>query len=60
MFILLIAEHPLDYHNILLRSFNQRPHFISLEVVQLFMHGHHPIRIMKYIFYFERLKRRDK
>jgi hypothetical protein len=27
-------------------SFNHRPNIIALEVVQLFLHDHHPIRIM--------------
>jgi hypothetical protein len=46
MFILLIVEHPLDTYNILFWSFNQRSRFIALEVVQLFLHSHHQIRIM--------------
>jgi hypothetical protein len=29
----------------LLWSFNQRPQFIALEVVQFFLYGHHPIQI---------------
>jgi hypothetical protein len=41
--VLLIAEYPFGIHNILLWSFNQRSHFIALEVVQFFLHSHHPI-----------------
>jgi hypothetical protein len=45
MLILLVAEYPFGTYNILLWSFNQRPHFITLEVVQFLLHSHHPIRI---------------
>jgi hypothetical protein len=43
MFILFVVKYPLGTNNILLWSFNQRPHLIVLEVVQLFLHSHHSI-----------------
>jgi hypothetical protein len=43
MLILFVVEHPFSTNNILLWSFNQRPYFISFEVIQFFLHGHHPI-----------------
>jgi uncharacterized membrane protein len=46
VFILLVVEHPLGSHNILLRTWHQALNFISLEVVELFLHGQHPVRIL--------------
>jgi hypothetical protein len=60
MLVLLVAEHPLGSHNILLGTWHQALNFISLEVVELFLHGQHPIRIMQGFFYPERLNRGDK
>jgi hypothetical protein len=37
--VLLVAEHPLGSHNILLGTWHQAPNFISLEVVELFLPG---------------------
>jgi hypothetical protein len=34
--------------------------FVSLEVVELFLHGQHLVRILQGLFYPERLNRRDK
>jgi hypothetical protein len=39
---------------------HQATYFISLEVVELFLHDHHPIWIMQDFFYLERLNRRNK
>jgi hypothetical protein len=58
--VLLVAEHPLGSHNVLLGTWHQAPNFIPLEVVELFLHGQHPIRILQGLFYPERLNRRDK
>jgi hypothetical protein len=57
---LLVAEHPLGSHNILLWTWHQAPDFISFEVVELFLHGQHPVRIPQGLFYPERLNRRNK
>jgi hypothetical protein len=37
-------------------AWHQAPYFISLEVVELFLHGHDPIQILQGFFYPERLK----
>jgi hypothetical protein len=37
--ILFVAEHPIDSYNILLCTWHQTLDFISLEVVELFLHG---------------------
>jgi hypothetical protein len=58
--ILLVAEHPFDSHNILLRTWNQAPHFISLEVVEVLLPSQHAVRILQGFFYLERLNRRNK
>jgi hypothetical protein len=39
---------------------HQAPNFISLEVVELFLHGQHPVQILQGLFYPERLNGRDK
>jgi hypothetical protein len=57
---LLVVEHPLGSHNILLRTWHQAPHFISLEVVEFFLHGQHSVWILQGFFYPERLNRRNK
>jgi hypothetical protein len=57
---LLVAEHPLGSHNVLLWTWHQAPDFIPFEVVELFLHGQHPVRILQGLFYPERLNRRDK
>src|SRR3954464_12658024 len=47
--ILLIAKNPFGANNVVLRgirSFNKRPNFVSLELMKLFHHSHHPIRIL--------------
>jgi hypothetical protein len=36
------------------------PDFIPFEVVELFLHGQHLVRILQGLFYPERLNRRDK
>jgi hypothetical protein len=58
--VLLVAEHTLGSHNILLGTWHQAPNFISLEVVELFLHGQHPIQILQDLFYPERINRREK
>jgi hypothetical protein len=57
---LLVAEHPLGSYNILLGTWHQAPNFIPIEVVELFLHGQHPVRILQGLFYPERLNRGDK
>jgi hypothetical protein len=57
---LLVAEHPLGSHNVLLWMWHQAPDFIPFEVVELFLHGQHPVRILQGLFYPERLNGRDK
>src|SRR3954470_17832008 len=47
--ILLIAKNPFGANNVVLRgirSFNKRPNFVSLELMKLFHHSHHPIWIL--------------
>jgi hypothetical protein len=39
---------------------HEAPNFISLEVVELFLHGQHPVWILQGFFYPERLNRRNK
>jgi hypothetical protein len=58
--VLLIAEYPLGSHNVFLWTWHHAPNFISLEVVELLLHGQHPVRILQGLFYPERLNRRDK
>jgi hypothetical protein len=60
MLVLLVAEHSLGSHNVLLWTGHQAPNFISFEVVELFLKGQHPVRILQGLFYPERLNRRDK
>jgi hypothetical protein len=58
--VFFVVEHPLGSHSILLWAWHQAPDLISLEVVELFQHGHHPVRILQSFFYPERLNRRNK
>src|ERR1043165_5372239 len=47
--ILLVAEYPFSANNIMLRgirSFNERPHFVSLKLMKLFHHSQQPIWIL--------------
>jgi hypothetical protein len=44
----------------LLWTWHQAPDFISFEVVELFLHGQHPVRILQGFFYPERLNRKNK
>src|SRR3954466_11253605 len=47
--ILLVAKNPFCANNVVLRgirSFNKRPNFVSLELMKLFHHSHHPIWIL--------------
>jgi hypothetical protein len=39
MFVLFVVEHPLGSYNILIRI----PYLIPLEIVELLLHGNHPI-----------------
>jgi hypothetical protein len=43
--VLFVAKHPLGSQNVLLGTRHQCPNFISLEVIELFLHGQHPVRI---------------
>jgi hypothetical protein len=58
--ILLVVEYPLGSHNVLLRTWHQALYFIFLEVIELFLHGQHLVRILQDFFYHERLNRRNK
>jgi hypothetical protein len=57
MLVLLVAKHPLGSHNVLLWTWHQALDFISFEVVELFLHGQHLVRILQGLFYPERLNR---
>jgi hypothetical protein len=46
--------------SILLWTWHQVPHFISLEVVEFFLHGQHLVQILHGFFYPESLNRRNK
>jgi hypothetical protein len=43
--VLFVVEHPLGSHNVLLGTWHQCTNFISLEIVELLLHGQHPVRI---------------
>jgi hypothetical protein len=58
--VLLVAEHPLGSHNVLLWTWHLAPDFVPFKVVRLFLHGQHPVRILQGLFYPKRLNRRDK
>jgi hypothetical protein len=54
-------EHPFGSHNVSLWMWqHQALDFISFEVVELFLHGHHPILILQGFFYPGRLNIRNK
>jgi hypothetical protein len=57
---LFVVENPLGSHNILLWTQHQALDFISLEVVELFLHDHHPVQILKSFFYLKKLNRGNK
>ena len=61
MFILLVSEDPLSADDVLIfrRSFKD-PNFIAGEVVQLFLHGSHPIRVLKRFLYASGFNTRNK
>src|SRR6185437_12166239 len=61
MFILLVSEDPLSADDVLVfwRSFED-PNFIAAEVVQFFLHGHHPIRVLKHFLYASGFNTRNK
>ena len=62
MFILLVLEDPLCSNDIMMLfgSLHKGPYFVAGEVVEFFMHGINPIRIVKYSFYLKGLNTRDK
>src|SRR6185437_2641366 len=61
MFILLVSEDPLSADDVLVfrRSFED-PNFIADEVVQFFLHDHHPIRVLKRFLYASGFNTRNK
>src|SRR6185295_1863518 len=61
MFILLVSKDPLGADDVLVfrRSFED-PNFIAGEVVQLILHGHHPIRVLKRFLYASGFNTRNK
>ena len=62
MGILLVLKYPLGSNDIVIprRSWHQSPHFVALEVVELFMHGIEPIRIFERLIDLVGLDTRDK
>src|SRR6185503_7943306 len=61
MLILFVAEDPLSTNDILiLRTFFKNLNFIAGEVVDLFLHGHHPIRVLKSFIYICGFQARNK
>ena len=62
MFILFVLEDPLCSNDIMMLfgSFHKGPYFVAGEVVEFFMHGIYPIRIVKCIFNLKGLNTRDK
>ena len=61
MLILLVSKNPLSADDVLVfrRSFED-PNFIAGEVVQFFLHGHHPIRVLKCFLYASGFNTRNK
>src|SRR6185503_18010523 len=61
MFILLVSEDPLSADDVLVfwRSFKD-PNFNAGEVVQFFLPGHHPIRVLKCFLYASGFNTRNK
>jgi hypothetical protein len=59
-FILLVPKNLFGVDQILLWSWYQLPNFISLEVVQLFLHGNNLIRVLKSLFHTKRFQRGGK
>ena len=61
MLILFVAEDPLGADDVLvLRMFFKNPNFIASEVVELFLYGHHPIRVLKSFIYICGFQARNK
>ena len=61
MLILFVAEDPLSTNDILvLRTLFKNPNFIAGEVVELFLHGYHPIRVLKSFIYICGFQARNK
>src|SRR4051812_44653678 len=62
IFILFVLENTLCSNDIMkfLGSFYKAPHFVVCEVVEFFMHGIYPIRIIKCIFHLKGFNTRDK
>jgi hypothetical protein len=49
--ILLVSKGPFGANEVCIWPFHQLPHLISFKVVQLLLHSHHPIQILKSLFY---------
>ena len=62
MSILLVLEDPLGSNDVVVpgRSWHQSPHLVVLEVVEFFMHGIKPIRILECLIYLLGFNTRDK
>ena len=62
MFILFVLEDPLCSNDIIMLfgSLHNSPYLVAGEVVEFFMHGIYPIRIVKCIFNLKGLNTRDK
>ena len=62
VFILLVPKHPFGSDDVVLvlGLLHECPHFVPLEVVKLFMHCIHPIRVFKSLFYLQGFNARDE
>ena len=61
MLILFVAEEPLGANDVLaLRTLFKNPNLIAGEVVELFLHCHHPIRVLKSLIYICGFQARNK
>src|SRR3954470_20909537 len=62
IFILLVPKHPFGSNDVLIivGLLYQSPHLVPFEVVQLFVHSVHPIRVFKCFFYLHMFNTRDK
>src|SRR6185503_9983748 len=61
MLILFVAEDPLCANDVLvLRMFFKKPNFIAGEVIELSLHGHHLIRVLKSLIYICEFQARNK
>jgi hypothetical protein len=60
MLVLLVVEDPFGSYNILIRTWDQMSYLVPSEVVELLLHRHHPIRILKCFLYSVWLNRGNK